>query len=284
MDDILKKIDELMNEGKEEFENAFFPSLDSTIDFELLVKEIQKKLDDFNQYESCKRDIGIVKQLFKKLKEERGFDIVYNRLHNERFYLTKKIDQGNISFEGLSEKWDTGETIPVEKLCNAYAYSFERFCKLYLRPIASIIQKQEVRKCGKALEFIQEFFPEIKPILKYVIPQIRNSIDHTDYYEDKRNNSIIFDDEKKLPLELSYDQFKNCIHWIVNEELIFSCAEDELKIPLYKTIVEDTKKVKKYCSILQIDFNCLLQFYLKRGKSIFELAWILEKIIFQNQR
>lgn len=269
-----------MENTKEDFEAELFPNSKSMKDFEELVSHIQEKLSMFNATESGKRDILLVKQFFEKLRNMQIFDIVKDRLHEDRFYLTKKIDQGSSVFDDLVENWDSSERIiPVEKLCQAYAYSFERFCKVYLKPLASKISKQNINECGKALEIIIKYDSNLKSMSNYVVPQIRNSIDHVDYFHDKKSDKIIFSDREKNPIELDYEELKLNIHRVMNIESIFSCAEDEMKMSLYKTIIEDTKKTFEYCKILSIDFDQLLDHFLKKGKSIFEIKFSLEQLI-----
>jgi hypothetical protein len=164
-------------------------------------------------------------------------------------------------------------------LCHAYAYQFERFCKKYLKPLASIISKIKITKCGIAIKKIVEYDKNTEDVIKTcLIPQIRNSIDHTDYYFDKQKMVIVFDDENKTPLELSIEEMKRLIHLTMENEMCFSTAEFIIKEPLLKAIVVDTEKVLQLCNSKGIDFNNLLEYFLNKGYSIFEIRRALESL------
>lgn len=66
-----------------------------------------------------------------KLEAEKVYDPKFDRLHEDPYRTTRKIDRGNNIFDNLTKIWDKKVTdSDIETICQAYAQSYERFCKV----------------------------------------------------------------------------------------------------------------------------------------------------------
>lgn len=278
----LNKISDLIdNCSREEFETFMFPKKESFENFKHLIEHERNKRDSFMKYDTTRLKVQIMTDFFKRLEKEGIYDIAFDQLHKDRYKLTKKIDRGNNMFDGLTKIWDKKIIdSDIETICHAYAQCYERFCKRYLKPLASKIAKRSVTKCGKSIDIITKYEPETEKVIKpCMIPQIRNSINHSDYDYDRKTNLIAFEDEDKPAIEITPERLKTIIHLTMENEMCFSIAEFQAKESLLKAIIVESEKCEKLCKILGLDFDKLMIKYLGRGISLFEVNWRLEQYI-----
>lgn len=279
--DVVEKISNLIdNCSREEYEKAMFPKKESYEDFKRLIEYEQNTRDSFMKYDSLRLKIQIMTDFFKRLEKEKIYDIAFDKLYEDRYKITKKIDRVNNVLDELTKIWDKKITDShIETICHAYAQCYERFCKRYLKPLSSKIVNKNITKCGAAIDIIIKYDPKIETVIKPCMnPQIRNSINHSDYDYDRKTNLISFENNDK-EFKITPEQVKTLIHLILEREMCFSIAEFQAKEPLLKAIIVESEKCKKMCQILGIDFDKLMIKYLGKGVSLFEVNWKLEQII-----
>lgn len=278
----LNKISNFINNcSREEFEMFMFPKKESFENFKQLIEHERNNRDLFMKYDIAKIKIQIMTNFFRRLEREKIYDIAFDKLHEDRYKLTKKIDRGNNVVNGLTQIWDKKITdSDIETICHAYAQCYERFCKRYLKPLSSKIAKRNITKCGTSIDIITKYEPETEKVIKpCMIPQIRNSINHSDYDYDQKTNLISFEDENKPVIEITPEHLKIIIHLTMENEMCFSIAEFQTKEPLLKAIIIESEKCQKMCKVLGMDFDKLMIKYLGKGVSLFEVNWKLEQFI-----
>lgn len=281
----VNKISDLINNhSREEFEMFMFPKKESFENFKQLIEYERNKRDSFMKYDTVRLKIQNMTDFFKRLEREEIYDIAFDQLYEDRYKLTKKIDRGNNIFYGLTKIWDKKITdSDIETICHAYAQCYERFCKRYLKPLSSKIAKKNITKCGTAINIITKYDPETEKVIRpCMIPQIRNSINHSDYDYDGKTNLISFEDEDKSAIEITPERLKTIIHLTMENETCFSIAEFQAKEPLLKAIIIESEKCKNLCKIIGLDFDKLMIKYLGKGVSLFEVNWRLEQYIKQK--
>lgn len=277
-----KELEKLLKElPAEKFEAMFFPTLENLNKFVELTEYKKEQEMTINSIEDSKIKFEIMKKFFNKLKTEGLHDPMIDKLHDDASHLWKKIvNSTNPTFEKFRNNKNLED---IEKrmdlLCRSYASFYERTCKLYFKPLSRIIKNNESKTCGKAIKNIFTYEPETARVLEPFIPQIRNSINHSEYHYDYTDNVIIFEDEKKPPMGMPLTSLENACKMMIVNELCITVAHDHFKIPLWNLIINDSNDVIKYCSILQIDHDELLRNYLSRGISLFQIKWMLEQII-----
>ena len=94
------------------------------------------------------------------------------------------------STKNLSELKDKNNKI--QSICELYANSYERACRLYFKPLAQAISGRKINACALCIQTIKDYYPESDFVLHPFIPQIRNSIDHVDYYKKPKENLVVF--------------------------------------------------------------------------------------------
>jgi len=285
-EDVTDKMGRLLDDlSKEDYEKALFPTRSNWSDFEKLVDWLRWKRSIVNQHEDSKKKCEIMINFFSKLEADHLYDPVFEDLIGEdHFEETKKI---NISTEITMDNFRSGIESPdikrkLDSICRMYAVTYERTCKLHFKPLAARILKKEVNSCGLAIQQIKAYDSATELVLDPFIPQVRNSIDHTDWYYDKQRDLVIFEDRDKPPLGFTVSEFQNLSHFAMISDVCISAARDSFKEPLWKAIIVDSKKVVKYCDILGIDHDALLEKYLLRGYSLFEVLWRLEQKLKQK--
>ncbi len=221
---VLDKLSEIIEKGtREDFNKAYFPTKESLEDFKIFVEKLVANMELSKKDPYSLEKFEIMKKFLEKMIDENLYDPPDIELYDDRYTLTKKIDQGLSAFNGFAEKWDSSkETIPIDDLCKAYAYSYERFCKRFVKPLAKRIKGKSIRYCSTAMAAIEAYEPDTKKVFENLIPQIRNGIDHTDYFFDYQKNVIRFEDEDKKPVELTYTDLKNLIHKIVEDKRLMA--------------------------------------------------------------
>jgi len=281
---VIEKISKIIDKGTQfEFETEMFPTKKGMDEFEELVKFIQRGIRLLNEFPNTRKKLGIMEKFFQKLLKEKIYDPRFDKLHENAFIMTKKIGRGRELFRNLAKDWESNESPElVDDLCKAYADQYERTCKRYFKPLAEKITKKKQRKCGICIQIISNYDKNTKLVLGTFVPHIRNSIDHKDYFFDYEKKVIVFQDEKKPPLEISVRELKNLIHLSMENEMCISGAENSLKEPLWKAVIVDSRKALKLCKILGANYDKLLTHFIKRGFSIFELTWSLEQLVKQK--
>ena len=278
---VIEKISKIIDKGTQlEFEAEMFPTQEGMIQFEELTKILQNKITLASKFHNTRKKFEIMKKFFQKLMDEKLYDPRFDKLHDNAFLTTKKIGRGRELFRKLAKDWESNESPElVDDLCTAYADQYERTCKRYLKPLAEKIIKKKQNKCSICIQIISKYDENTKSVLETFVPQIRNSVDHKDYFFDEKKKVIVFEDENKPPLEISIRKLKGLIHFSMENEMCISSAEDSIKIPLWKAIIADSRKALKLCKILDVNYDNLLSYYIKRGYSIFEITWSLEQLV-----
>jgi len=174
--------------------------------FEELNKFNQKKITTITSYAQGKNKFDSVREFILRLKDEYNFDPISERLYGDEYVTTRKIGSHKTSDYFVS-KIDSDEHIEYGKLCDEYAKYYERVCKRYFQPFINIIYSQK-KSCGKCIDDLRKFEPKLEHTLNPFISHIRNSINHSDYYQDIDKKGEIFEDRDKPPITKTEEDMK----------------------------------------------------------------------------
>ena len=127
--DLVTKITKMIEElPREEFQKQIFPSEEFHPTFIELVKWCENEIELVKCLSKGKTKFENVRYFLMRLKAERGFDPMFDKLHKDAYTLTKKIDSHEMS-KDFVKKMDSGENIHYEVLCDEYEKLYERTCK-----------------------------------------------------------------------------------------------------------------------------------------------------------
>lgn len=276
---MLDKLSKLLKDNsEEEYERALFPSRENWPEFERLVQYNLSVMELVKQHEDSEKRFEIMKSMITKLKNERRYDPMFDDLKPDSHKEAKKAANVGPSLENFrANRGSKDIEKQIDSLCQMYAFSYEKACRAYIRPLAQFTVKNKLESCGSAIRAMIAYEAETAFVLEPFNSQIRNSIDHHDWYYDHSKKAIIFEDRGKDPIEMDVDTLRIICEFQMLSHVCMSAAINHFKVPLWKGILVESKKVVKYCDMLKIDHDALLRKYLPIGYSLVQINMLLEK-------
>lgn len=283
LDKIEKNIKEL-SEG--EFNYELICKGSSNKDFDILIEYIEKQINFVNDHQDSKKRFEIAKGFLEKLDSDSLYNSYKSKKSKEGFADAKKVSQGSKTYYENVKKYENSsdKDKEIDSLCKMFAYSYERACRLYFKPLAHVITGKKINSCSDCIEKIIEYYPDMEFVLQPFISHIRNSIDHVDYYYKPKENIITFEDRYKPPIHLTIEILRNLCMFQMVSDVCISTADYAVNLPLMKTSQYYFNKVEEYCKILQIDFDSIVTYWASKGRNLLGLYNILEKIIEENTK
>lgn len=271
--------DKVKEWSKKEFLTELFPKSDNIEDGDKFVKMIEEKISQVCKHPDTKKKFEIMKNLFQNIGYGNGYDDKNDPYDFEHEYAEfQKLVGGSEKIFDDFQNWKNAKdnVEKMEILCRMYVYQYERVCNMYLKSITKAISGKTISKCAICIEKIIKHYPDTKLVFQPYINKIRNSISHNGYYFDNEKNKIIFENNDN-PIEMTLEELENGCKLQVINEVCISAADESMKLPILKMAYVDMKKIKKYCQILQIDYDQLMVYNIQKGYSVFEICWKLEQ-------
>ena len=276
--DIEKFLNEVSTLNPEEFEKKL--EIKDEKDLPLLGKLVTFQKSKF---ESVKRDpkicsrLKIIKQIYQDLIHDG-----YLRLDFSTFGVdtisSMKLTQSREEIIEKRKKLDRVDNhFDWFRLMNGiYSTMYENICNYFLRDIVGKIKKKSITKNAVIIEIIKKYKNrKYEKLLGSLIPQIRNSISHKDFYIDKKQPLITFYDfiRKNPPLTISKQKYEELFHDLFFLELSFDIALFELRGPLIMDIINHIEEVSSFVKKHKLKLRP------KNGAlSIYEIGEIIKKI------
>lgn len=263
--------------SEDEFNYAILTSPNK--DFELLLQRIDNQIDLVNSHPDSKKRYEIATNFFKKLYSDNLFETYYEIKSASDFINVKKVLQGGDYLKTIREFDNLKGEQDAKRLCELYAFSYERACRLYFKPLAQTITKKKIENCGQCIQKIIEYYPDMEFVLYPFINKIRNSISHAGYYYDPKKELIVFEDQDEEKIELTIENLKALCMFEVASDLGISTADQALKLPISKAAQYYYGKIEEYCKLLQIDFNEVVVNWASQGYKLVGLYVVLESLM-----
>jgi len=158
-------------------------------------------------------------------------------------------------------------------MAEVYRMNYEHICKSFLKPLASRIAKKPVRDNGDAIRILKEYRSgAFHGLLECLIPQIRNSVDHHDFYYGGKTQKLTFRDREKAPLVMTLHDFFKAFIISFTLTLAISAAEFEVREPFLRKVASRKELVARY-----VKKHNLKLVRDKSGPSIYEMGEALER-------
>ncbi len=214
----------LINEEKERMKKA-----NCTPRLQALVPEIIKLYESLIQDGYLKKDIDMFDRQV----------IEYTKSAQARKEATNLFDE-------FVDK-PIGHKKTFEKANRAYVVLYEDFIKCYISPITVKIKEKQINQKAVALQAIKEYKNgSFSSIFDSLSPQIRNSIQHSDYIIHPTKPEITFDDRNKPSITLTLDEYWNKIWELFEVNIGFDMATFEITLPFCEYILEQLDFLQKY--------------------------------------
>jgi hypothetical protein len=159
-----------------------------------------------------------------------------------------------------------------------YSTMYENICSYSLRYIVEKIKKESIAANATVIGIIKEYKKrKYAGLLGSLIPLIRNSISHKDFYVDNKQPLITFYDStgKKPPLIVNKQKYEELFHDLFLLQLGFDIALFELTEPLIMDIIDHAEEVDYFYKTHRLK----LRRDPKNGApSIYEIGEIIKKI------
>ena len=280
--EIIKKLtDNYKNLTEGEFNYELIAGSIDNHAFDFLIETIENQIKFVNGIPDSKKRIEIMKKFFNKLESDKLSNFNDTEITKDEFINTKKIVQGSeIPFQNFKKYEKSVDLeLSIDALCKMYAHAYERVCNLYFKPLANKITKKMINSCGACIDEIIKYDQATEFVLEPFIPQIRNSINHNNYYFDNKKNVLVFEDGKKTPINITLEQLRTACQLQIVSEVCIASAEFSLKLPTWKTSQYYFNKTEEFCRILQLHFKRLAVTCLTNGVNILQLHNVLEKMV-----
>lgn len=257
-----------LNEGEFNYE-VLCGSIENK-DMDVLIKRIENQIKFVQQYSDSKKRFDIMQKFFKKMEADKLIDFGVNNKQDNDFIDSKKVIQSSeIPFKNFKKYRNTKELdLAIETTCKMYANGYERCCRLFFKRFAERITQKTINSCGTCINEIIKYDPNTAFVLEPFNSQIRNSIDHGDYFYDKEHEVLVFDDREKRPIWISIEQLQIHCNFQIYSEVCIASAEFSLKMPLWKTVQYYFNKLEEYCKILQLDYKKTVLTWVNTGNNL----------------
>lgn len=279
---LFEKLDKITQESSEgEYNYEIIGGGMSNEDYDVLIKFIEDEIKLVKSNFDSKKRFEITQRFFKKLQSDNLYDSFKKQTRETSLYDAKKISSpGKIYLKNLQKyesQPDSDEKI--DAICKAYVYCYERTCRYFFKPLASVISNKKINACATCINKIIEYYPEMEFVFEPFIPQIRNSIDHVDCYYNPKQKLLFFEDRDKPILSLPIEQLRIRCSLLIATEVSMTAAHRELDLPLTKFVQNIFKKTEEYCKTLGMDFHPTVIAWVSTGRNILRLHNALEKMI-----
>lgn len=253
-------------------------------DYDVVIEYLEKQIALVNQHPDSKKRFEIMKSFFQKLESDHFYNLYKEKTSKNGFYDAKKVTQGARTLYDNTEKLrnSVNREEEIDSLCKRYAHSYERACRLYFKPLVYAITKKNIESCGDCISKLLQYYPDLEFVLEPFVPQIRNSIDHVDFYDKPKDDMITFEDRGKTPLNLPIASLRAICTLQTASDVCISAALRAMELSEFKVVQNYYKKTEEYCRILQIDFKTIILTWVSKGRSILSLYNALEKIIHEK--
>lgn len=279
---VFEKLEKITRESSEgEYNYEIIGGGVSNEDYDTLIEYIENEITFVKSNHDSNKRFEIAQRFFKKLQSENLYNSFKEQITVNSLFDAKKVGiSGRLIVENLRKYEDqTDSDEKIDAICKFYVHAYERACRLFFKPLASVIANKKIDACGTCIKKIIEYYPEMEFVLEPFIPQIRNSIDHLDYYYDPKKKLLFFDDRDKPPLSLPVEQLRIRTSIQAASEVAMTAAHRELDLPTIKFVQHIFKKTEEYCKIMGIDFHKTVIDWVSTGRNILSLHNALEKMI-----
>lgn len=251
------------------------PSLKGTRFFKRLVEEKRRMGTELRRSPAGARQIAQAKALYDDLVSDGYLKLDFGLFSRSSLREAYQIDH---SHEGVGEHFGKVESKnfheSVLAMAQIYRVNFENIFKEFLRPMAELIENRSIKSNGDALATLTGYRQgKFKDLFRILIPQIRNSVDHSDFLIDDKKREVVFRDRKKPPLVLGEDVFRGIFMESFMLKLSISTAAFELEGPLLDDVIQQLERVGTF-----VEKNKLRLVPKEGGPSIYEIGKELEKL------
>lgn len=283
--EVFEKLHKLTKESSEgEYNYNLLTGGISNEEYDVLIEYMENEIKFVNEHPDSKKRFDIIKKFFEKLESENYYHLFKKLTRDSCLLDAKKVSNGKLHTENLRKYENAPDSEEkIDAVCKFYVHAYERFCRLFLKPLAQVITNQKIDACGKCIDEIIKFDPDMEFVLEPFIPHIRNSIDHLDYYYDPKTKLLVFHDRDKPPIMTSVEQIRIRTTLQAASEVSMSAADHALNLDSYKLAQHYFKKTEEYCNILQIDFKKIVITWVSEGRNVLSLHNALEQIIKQRK-
>ncbi len=145
----------------------------------------------------------------------------------------------------LSENTEYHE--PFRKLNRAYVINYECVIDEYLVSPAEKILGRKILNKGQVLNIINSYKRgKYAELLRSLIPQIRNGVQHQNFLIDPKQPKITFFDRSKKPLSLTLEEYRKICSRNLCLILSFDVAHYELANNLLRVLLEAANTVDEF--------------------------------------
>lgn len=276
-DEFIRKLDEL---SPQDFQDSFYPTNKSVAEYEQFLKHARVDREKLLQNPFCNQNYHIFLHFISNLINDGLYDPLKNSNFDDLYDKALKF-QTRIIYDDFCTKLDSFKNgiIDQDWICSSYQKIFEQTCKSFFKFFASKIKNNEINSCATALSIISKHDKNMNIILTPFDSHIRNCVTHHDWYFDKKQNLLIFDDLKKSPVKKSIKEIsKSCKEMMINEACFYS-ADFTIIEDYVEASLNDSKSCLELLDFLDCDSNSMLKLLLSKGYSVKSIKIVLENHI-----
>lgn len=200
------------------------------------IQPILKKVENF--YADLITD-GYIKKNFSLFKK--GVTRESYKIHQAKEEQTSFLEELRTGVNDWKEFF--------RKANRAYTINYETLCKSYLVPLAEKVLGNPIKSNAIAIDTLSAYKNrKHEELFKSVIPQIRNSVSHQDYYLDPKMPRITFYDRKKSLLTFTLEEYSNIVFEGFFLSLAFSIADFDILNDILGILLESIDIVNDYAA------------------------------------
>lgn len=198
------------------------------------IKPLLKKVENF--YDDLISD-AYVKKDFSLFESDKFEEWKWSQSRNEAVSLLKELEKTHFNnYQKIFRKWNRVYANEYETIINTYLMEPARkICGKRIRNKARVLKTLSSYKNGKHAELIRS-----------LIPQIRNSIQHQDFIINPKQPRITFFDRNKPPLDLTLEEYSEIFWEPFFLMLAFDTAWFDLRIGIVEILLEEIDIVDEY--------------------------------------
>jgi hypothetical protein len=258
----------------EELEDVLVaPTSEATRFFGKLVEERQEQGRILRRDPNIARQIDNAKELFSYVVADGLARSVMELFPQPSLRSAYQTDQ---SHEAVAEHFDRVESKDFHEsalaMAQVYRVNFENIFREFLRPVADKIAGRATASNGDALKVLNEYkSAKYQYLFKSLVPHIRNSIDHSDFFIDDKHQTIVFRDRQKPELVLRHQTFRGIFMESFTLKLSVSAAASELTQATTQDILRKQERVVNF-----VRKHHLKLIPKEGGPTIYEVGRLLE--------
>jgi archaellum component FlaC len=218
--------------------------------FKRLINEQKKRTDEIRDKPEIQPLLKRVRNLYEDLISDgclkKDFDMFKreNLEHEKTSQARREVSTILNELVGHPEK---DYRIVFRKMNRVYAINYETLIQTYLIQLAQRLSGKPMVDKAKVLEVLSKYKNgKYAEIFKSLIPQVRNSIQHTDYLIDPKKPQITFYDRKKPPLSFNIEEYSTILWepWFLT--IAFDIATFDIPLGFFQYLIEELDVVQNF--------------------------------------